>query len=327
MNRFRSFLGRVMREHVVQMRSLGYRYDVNERTLLRFDRFLQSHPSWTRVPLSKLLSRWAESKPTPHRLYEAQDVGRMISTALHRRDPSVAIIVGSPDVRRRARQQYRRPYVCTDEEIRRLLRAALRFPSPLAPLRPLCHYTMLTLAYCVGLRVGEVAALKLRNVDLQGGAIEIEGAKFFKHRRLPLAPGVLAALRQYLIARQRAGASLNPECGVFWNARREAPYSNGGVKVLMAQALRYAGLKAARGKAGPRVHDLRHTMVAHRMRDWYREGMEVQSRLPYLATYLGHKDINSTLIYLNSTPELFREASKRFRDHSVETLRASGVGQ
>ena len=63
------------------------------------------------------------------------------------------------------------------------------------------------------------------------------------------------------------------------------------------------------------------------MRDWYREGMEVQSRLPYLATYLGHKDINSTLIYLNSTPELLREASKRFRDHSVETLRASGVGQ
>ena len=63
------------------------------------------------------------------------------------------------------------------------------------------------------------------------------------------------------------------------------------------------------------------------MRDWYREGVEVQSKLPYLATYLGHKDINSTLVYLNSTPELLREAGKRFRDHSLETLRASGVGQ
>jgi len=327
MNRFHSFLGRVMREHVVQMRSLGYRYDVNERMLHRFDRFLRPHPSWRRLPLSGLLARWAESRPTPHRLYEAQDVGRMISTALHRRDPSVAIMLGSPEVRRRARQQYRRPYVCTDEEIRRLLRAALRFPSPQASLRPLCLYTMLTLAYCVGLRVGEVAALKLRNVDLHGGAIEIEGAKFFKHRRLPLAPSVLAVLRQYLVARQRAGASLSPESGVFWNARRGAPYSNGAVRVLMAQVLRYAGLKEARGKAGPRVHDLRHTMVAHRMRNWYREGVEVQSKLPYLATYLGHKDINSTLVYLNSTPELLRQAGQRFRDHSVETLRASGVRQ
>jgi integrase len=327
MNRYRSFLGRVKREHVEQMRSLGYRYDVNERMLLRFDRFLRSHPSLKRLPLSTLLERWAENRPTPHRLYEAQDVGRMISTALHRRDPSVAIIVGSPDVRRRARQQHRRPYVCTDEEILRLLRAALQFPSPRAPQRPLCVYTMLTLAYCVGLRVGEIAALKLGNLDLHVGAIEIEGAKFFKHRRLPLAPGVLAALREYLLARQRAGASSSPESGVFWNERRRAPYSRGAVRIMMMQALRYAGLKAARGKTGPRVHDLRHTMVAHRMRDWYREGLDVQSRLPYLATYLGHKDINSTLIYLNSTPELLREAGKRFHGHSVEMLHASGVRQ
>jgi integrase len=309
------------------MRSLGYRYDVNERMLLRFDSFLRSHPSWRHLLLSILIKRWADSKPTPHRLYEAQDVGRMISTAMHRLDPSVAIMVGSPDVRRRARQQHRRPYVYTDDEIRRMFRAARQFPSPRAPLRPLSLYTMLMLAYCVGLRVGEITALKLGSIHLHDGAIEIEGAKFFKHRRLPLAPSVIAALRQYLIARQKAGATSSPESGLFWNERRRAPYSYGGAKMLMVQALRNAGLKPIRGKAGPRIHDLRHTMVAHRMRGWYREGADVQSRLPYLATYLGHKDINSTLVYLNSTPELLREASKRFRHHSAETLCASGVSQ
>src|ERR1017187_8878176 len=40
--RFGSFLGKVMAEHVELMRSLDYRYDVNEGMLLRFDRFLQS---------------------------------------------------------------------------------------------------------------------------------------------------------------------------------------------------------------------------------------------------------------------------------------------
>ena len=45
-------------------------------------------------------------------------------------------------------------------------------------------------------------------------------------------------------------------------------------------------------------------MVGHRMRAWYKDGLNLQSKLPYLATYLGHKDINSTLVYLNSTPEL-----------------------
>ena len=32
---------------------------------------------------------------------------------------------------------------------------------------------------------------------------------------------------------------------------------------------------------------------------WYRKGINPQSHLPYLATYLGHKDINSTLVYLH----------------------------
>jgi integrase len=56
---------------------------------------------------------------------------------------------------------------------------------------------------------------------------------------------------------------------------------------------------------------------------WYREGINPQSRLPYLATYLGHKDINSTLVYLTITQELLQSASKRFRARSAQVLRPS----
>jgi hypothetical protein len=45
-----------------------------------------------------------------------------------------------------------------------------------------------------------------------------------------------------------------------------------------------------------------------------------QSRLPYLATYLGHKDIRSTLVYLNITPELLQEAGERFRRNGAAAL-------
>jgi len=57
---------------------------------------------------------------------------------------------------------------------------------------------------------------------------------------------------------------------------------------------------------------------------WYRDGVDVQNRLPYLATYLGHKDIQSTLVYLNVTSELLQQASERYRQHGVGALRASG---
>jgi integrase/recombinase XerD len=63
-------------------------------------------------------------------------------------------------------------------------------------------------------------------------------------------------------------------------------------------------------------------MVGHRMRDWYKSGVNPQSKLPYLATYLGHKDIRSTLVYLNIAPEPLQEAAERFRDNSAAALRA-----
>jgi integrase len=57
------------------------------------------------------------------------------------------------------------------------------FSSPRAPLSPLTLYTMLALAYCAGLRLGEIVRLKLRGVDLADGSIEICDTKFCKSRR------------------------------------------------------------------------------------------------------------------------------------------------
>lgn len=63
-------------------------------------------------------------------------------------------------------------------------------------------------------------------------------------------------------------------------------------------------------------------MVGHRMREWYAMGINPQSKLPYLATYLGHKDIRSTLVYLDITPELLQQAGERFRKNGATVLQA-----
>jgi integrase len=60
---------------------------------------------------------------------------------------------------------------------------------------------------------------------------------------------------------------------------------------------------------------------------WYRKGINPQSHLPYLATYLGHKDINSTLVYLTITQELLQQASERFRVQGAQILRGSTGGE
>jgi site-specific recombinase XerD len=60
------------------------------------------------------------------------------------------------------------------------------------------------------------------------------------------------------------------------------------------------------------LHDLRHSFAVHSLTAWYRQGADVQRRLPVLSTYLGHSDLEGTKVYLSMTPELLQQASLRF---------------
>lgn len=322
--RFGSFLGQLMQEHVAHMRSLGYRYGSQELWMLRFDRFLQCRADLTGAPLCRLIEVWSESNPCPELLCTAWKVGRLLSKAMHRLDPNVPILPPGTDACRRVRRKHRRPYLYTEEEIQRILQAALSYPSPKSPLRPVCAYTMLVLAYCAGLRLREIVSLTLADVRLQDDTIEIRDTKFFKSRRLPLTPSVMRVLKQYLVARRTSGGPPSPQSGLFWNQQRGRRYSYGAVGNLLRKVLRHAGLKPARGRVGPRIHDLRHATARHRLLSWYRQGINPQSRLPLLSTYLGHKDIQSTLVYLNVTPELLQQAGERFRKIGAEVLQGTG---
>ena len=182
---------------------------------------------------------------------------------------------------------------------------------------------MLLLAYCAGLRRGDLASLDLGDVDLQHGTITVRQTKFFKTRILPLPDSVMVELRAYLDARRRAGASQDPRSGLFWHEQGAQRYGREAIAWLFVDILRRAGLKPPRGKNGPRVHDLRHSMVVNRILAWYRAGINPQDRLPFLATYLGHRDINSTLVYITVTQDLLQEAGERFRALGARCLQVA----
>ncbi len=210
-------------------------------------------------------------------------------------------------------QQRRRPYIFSADEIEQLFAVALRLPSPNAPLRPLTLYTALALAYGAGLRLGELVRLTVADVDLAASTLAIRESKFFKSRRLPLTASVVAVLQRYSTARRDAGACEQPTAAWLWNEQKRRGYQDVTLETLLTTVIRQAGLKPASGRIGPRLHDVRHSFVCHRMLAWYEAGVDVESRLPYLATYLGHKDIYSTLVYLTVTQELLQQASERFR--------------
>jgi len=161
---------------------------------------------------------------------------------------------------REVRRRQRRPYIFSAEEIQKLFQTALAFPSPRASLRPQSLRTMLILAYCAGLRLGEIARLTIGDVRIEEGVIEIRETKFFKTRHLPLSPSAVAALRSYLAARKQSGAPSDGDSALFWQQQDRCGYARMTVEGLLARVFRNAGLKPPRpnGRVGPRIHDLRH---------------------------------------------------------------------
>jgi len=320
-----SFLGSVMRDHIVLMRAVGYRYHAQEQRFLAFDRFLQGHPELAGQPLAALIQAWTTATPSRGHAGQCELVGRLLSRAMHRLDPCSETLEVDRGLRRQLYRGHRRPYIYSPEELVRLLAAARALGASRSPLRPTTAYTMLVLAYCAALRLGELVHLTIGDVDIAAGLLTVRNTKFFKSRQVPLHPSAMQALEQYLAARRRAGGPTRPDAPLFWHEARQDGYSRAAVGDLLVEALRTSGLKPARGRIGPRIHDLRHTFVVHRMLDWYEQGIDPEPRLPHLATFLGHKSIHSTLIYITVTRELLQHAAERFRRRGAASLRDEGA--
>ena len=253
--RYASRFGPVLRDHVARMRTLGYKCE--EGRFLRFDRFVQQHPELEAEPLPSLIRVYVAEIRSPACQMERLQVGRILARELQRADPKAPVPPAYDRLLKRAMiRARRRPHIYSAEEIERLLRTARDFPSPKAPLRSQTLYTMLVLAYCVGLRMGEMVRLQLRDLRLQEGSVEIRETKFFKSRRLPVKPSVMAALNRYLEQRAAAGLPTDPDAPLF--CHEKGGYAYVTAEHHLRRVVRAAGLKPEPGRRGPRIHDLRH---------------------------------------------------------------------
>ncbi len=88
-------------------------------------------------------------------------------------------------------------------------------------------------------------------------------------------------------------------------------YSAGGFGQAMRGLFQQAGIRTPDGRR-PRLHDTRHAFAVNALWRWYRNGEDVQAKLPLLATYMGHVSIISTAYYLPFVEQLATAASARF---------------
>lgn len=78
----------------------------------------------------------------------------------------------------------------------------------------------------------------------------------------------------------------------------------------MSKVFRYSGVINVAGRNSPRVHDFKYTSAVHSMIKLVKNEVDIYCALPMISTFLGHKNIRSTEMYVRLTQEMYPEVLK-----------------
>jgi site-specific recombinase XerD len=165
---------------------------------------------------------------------------------------------------------------------------------------------LLEVLYGCGLRLAEVVALDLGDLDLPGEAVRVLG-KGGKERIVPLVGEANRALRQYLESRLPGAVFWGVCGGTLDPSERVAPVFLGRGSRRIArrtvQARVQHAVEAAASTRGLSPHDLRHAFATHLLD----RGADLRS----VQELLGHASLSTTQIYTHVTTARLREAYRR----------------
>src|SRR5437016_6741741 len=305
-NGFQSVLSACMEKFLQEKHACGYAYREPTRVLRQLDKFLMQEGLATCELPASIARKWLAKKA--HESAGTQQyritVTRQFSRFLLRLGYSAYV----PDSTLAARNRSTFvPRMLSDGELRKFFQAvdALK-PTARSPLRHFIMPEVFRLLYGCGFRVGEVLKLRVRDVDLNQGIITVRQEKFRKDRLVPPALSLVNRLRKYA---DHFGS--RPPDAIFFAGPNGGPFALRTVYTLFRKLLLQCGIPhAGRGK-GPRIHDYRHLFALHTLRRWYRDGEDLDAKLPLLATYLGHQHLSGTQRYLHLTAEIFPEITAR----------------
>lgn len=319
---FRSKLAESFRHYLRMRRALGRDFQVEEQALRRWDAFLFRRYRKASKVTPPMFQLWVETMPTLTATVRRSRM-RIVRNFLlfhARRHPETYI--PDPTIFPKPSQP-RPPRLVSCIEMGQLLAVANQLPaSHQNPLRAPTIRLAFILLFCCGMRRGELLRLKVQDFDQQENFLRIWATKFHKSRLIPLPQSVANEVRRYLALRETPLRPDDPLLCSNPGSGCEAAYTAPGLAANWHLLCLTAGVLDERGRP-PRLHDLRHSFAVAALDRWYRYGVDLQGKLPQLATYLGHVSIVSTHYYLRLSPELGRSASQRFHQY-VSQLFAEG---
>lgn len=316
MSTFTSPLSSQIERFLAHKRALGAIYHREEAFLREFDRFAlreRSEPILSDELVRAYLSAFGEAG-RPNRLTLMRQMARFLISeeprtfvpstrflGIHRRSPVIRVL--------------------SREEACRFLDACDHLPPTSSFARRVVHSAALRLMLLTGLRCGETLSLRSQDVDLNQSMLTVRG-KFGKTRFVPIAADLSKRLQDYRKMVMGQFKSNRPNDAFFPCPDGHRPILRKSLYKSFRCVLHIAGIEhRGRGK-GPRLHELRHSFAVLRLLSWYESNVDLGTKLPLLATYLGHVGMTTSQVYLHMTQdfvgEVIRRQVNRFSDLITE---------
>jgi integrase len=201
------------------------------------------------------------------------------------------------------------PHIYTDQELAGLFTQTDRCSyCSLVPFRHLVMPVLFRTIYACGLRASEARLLRVADVDIDTGVLQIRAAKGGKDRQTPVSAPLNARLADYHAhVVGRTGGEW------FFPGTTGQPLTLGNLDKNFRRFLWQARISHGGRGHGPRVHDLRHTFAVNNLRAWFARGEDVGALLPVLQAYMGHSSPDDTAYYLRLTAESYPHITAQVR--------------
>lgn len=300
---FRSSFADRIRGFLDRKTALGFKYGRESAILQNFDRFCIDHFPDVDSLTDELCLAWATKRDSECnnsfqvRISPLREFARYL---ISNGDSAYIIpeIIGKSTATSP-------PYIFTENEILAIWDYLDHLPPCTnSPLRHLTIPTMIKLLYCCGLRPCEARRLRVNDIDLSKGRLNILESKQHKSRIVMMADDVTEFLSEY----NYTISAIIPNRIPFFPSPNGSFYERQCMKKPFKMALQAAKIHRTTG-FHPRLYDFRHTFATHCLYRWMREGKDISSMIPYLSSYMGHSLISDTYYYIHFVPGLFEELS------------------
>ena len=303
MSKNKSFTGPLaehLRGFLDEKRSLGFKYEEEERVLVVLDKMSLQFDCSNGLP-KELCLAFIQREPNWRQGTQERRVTLIRNFAEYLiRHEIPAYFIDYSIVTNRS-EDYK-PYIFTHSQISDIFRVADSI-RPHPSNTHIFYPAILRVQYGCGLRISETLGLKMKDVDMDNNILHVINAKNNKDRDIPVSDSVMEYIKWY---GRKVHPTYVPDDFFFKSRLGKGHYEKTSVNHYFREILFNCGIMhGKKSDGGPHLHNLRHTFCVHSLEAMLRNGISHQVALPLLMTYMGHTSLSSTGRYLKLTAEAF----------------------